>query len=107
MTHSKRGGLSVYHMLDNPHVYGPQIIEFYAATHGTRFVGGVPQLMAALGVTDDDIPQEAAAWDLVLSLTVDQYFWLLEHDLAVDFLTHCLLVPSPSFDNYLASLASR
>ena len=106
MSRSK-SGLSIYHMLDNPRVHEAQIVEFYAATRGVHFIGGVPQLMAALGVTDDDIPEEAAAWNLVLSLTVDQYFWLLEHDLAVDFLTHCLLVPSPSFDNYLASLASR
>jgi hypothetical protein len=106
MTHSKRGGLSIYHMLDNPRAYEAQIIEFYAATHGTRFTGGVSQLMAALGVTDEDIPEEAAAWNLVLSLDVDQYLWLVEHDLAVDFLTHCLLVPSPSFVDYLASLPS-
>jgi len=106
MPHSKRGGLSIYHMLSSPHAYEGQIIEFYAATRGVHFIGGVSQLMAALGVTDDDIPEEAAAWDLVLSLTVDQYLYLVSHDLAVDFLTHCLLVPSPSFDNYLASLAS-
>jgi hypothetical protein len=105
MSRSK-SGLSIYHMLDNPHAYEGQIIEFYAATRGVHFIGGVSQLMAALGVTDDDIPDEAAAWDLVLSLTVDQYLYLVSHDLAVDFLTHCLLVPSPSFDNYLASLAS-
>jgi hypothetical protein len=105
MTHSK-SGLSVYHMLDNPGVYGPQIIEFYAAAHRVRFVGGVSQLMAALGVTDEDMPDEAAAWNPVLSLTVDQYLWLVEHNLAVDFLVHCLLVSSPSFANYLASLPS-
>jgi hypothetical protein len=103
---SKSGGLSIYAMLEQPDRYAPQVLEYYASTRRVRFVGGVSQLMRALGVSDADIPAEdPTEWMLCLSLTVDQYMLLVDLHLAVDFLVYCLSCSDPAFTSYMQRVA--
>jgi len=103
---SKSGGLSIYAMLEDPDRYAPQVCEYYAATRRVRFVGGVSQLMRALGVSDSDIPaDDSVGWMLCLSLTRDQYMRLVDLHLVVDFLVYCLSSPDPAFTLYMQCIA--